>query len=134
MVYPDHASLRTATYSPHLFPGKARWLTFISEFNFKIKYKPDKSNILADTLSRRPDFEVRHQESVSRAKAQIESSTSAALKVYYVTSSLASEIKESHSQDEHYRLLLDHFGGRKVDLPSHLKVKLSCFSFSDYLL
>ena len=93
-------------------------LTFFSESNFRVEYKQGKSNVLADTLSRRPDFMARDQESVSRAKAQVESSTLAAMKVYHVTSSLASDIKECYSQDEHCRLLLDHFGGRKVNLPS----------------
>ena len=134
VVYTDHASLRTAINSPHLSPRMARWLTFFSEFNFKVEYKPGKSNVLADALSRRPDFEVRHQESVSSAKAQFQPSTLAAMKAYHVTSSLASEIKESYSQDDHCRLLLDHFGGRKVSLPSHLKAKLNRFSYSDGLL
>ncbi|CAI5701232.1 unnamed protein product [Peronospora effusa] len=134
VVYTDHASLRTAINSPHLSPRMARWLTFFSEFNFKVEYKPGKSNVLADALSRRPDFEERHQESVSRVKAQVESSTLAAMQVYHVTSSMASDIKECYRQDEHCRLLLDHFGGRKVTLPSHLKAKLNRFSYSDGLL
>ena len=124
VVYTDHASLRTAINSPHLSPRMARWVTFFSEFNFKVEYKPGKSNVLADALSRRPDFEARHQESVSRAKAQGESSILAAMKAYHVTSSMASDIKECYSQDEHCRLLLDHFGGRQVTLPSHLKREL----------
>ena len=124
VVYTDHASLRTAINSPHLSPRMARWLTFFSEFNFKVEYKPGKTNVLADALSRRPDFEVKHQESVSSAKAQIQPSTLAAMKAYQVTSSLASDIKESYSQDEHCHLLLDHFGGRKVYLPPHLHTLL----------
>ena len=89
---------------------------------------------MADALSRRLDFEARHQERMSRAKGQVESSTLAAMKVYHVTSSMASDIKECYSQDEHCRLLLDHFGGRKVTLPSHLKAKLNSFTYSDGLL
>ena len=134
VVFTDHASLRTAINSPHLSPRTARWLTFFSELNFKVEYKPSKTNVLADALQRRPDFEVRHQESVSSAKAQIQPSTLAAMKAYHMTSLLASDMKASYSQDEHCRLLLDYFGGRKVDLPSHLKAKLNRFSFSDGLL
>ena len=37
-------------------------------------------------------------------------------------------------QDEQCRLLTDHFGERKVNLPSHLKAKLNYFSYSDGLL
>ena len=34
-------------------------------------------------------------------------------------------------QDDRCRLLIDHFGGQKVNLPSHLKAKLKRFSYSD---
>ena len=37
-------------------------------------------------------------------------------------------------QDEHFRLLIDHFGGRKITLPSHLKAKLNHFSYSNGIL
>ena len=93
---------------------------FFSEFNFKVEYKPGKTNVMADALSRRPDFEERHQESVSSAKAQFQPSTLAAMKAYHVTSSLASDIKECYRKDEHCHLLLDHFSGRKVNRPLHL--------------
>ena len=83
---------------------------------------------MADALSGRPDFKKRHVEDVSRAKARIESSTLAALRVDHVTNNLASDIKKSYKQDEHCRLHIDHFGGRKVTLLSHLKVKLNRFS------
>jgi len=33
-VYTDHASLRTAMKSPHLFQHMARWLPFFAEYNF----------------------------------------------------------------------------------------------------
>ena len=51
-----------------------------------------------------------------------------------MTKTLASDIKESYIQDEHCRLLIDHFGGRKITLPSHLKADLNRFSYSDGLL
>ncbi|KAG3075796.1 hypothetical protein PI124_g19575 [Phytophthora idaei] len=37
----------------------ARWL--FSEYNFVVHYKPGKTNILADALSRRPVYEPRTQ-------------------------------------------------------------------------
>ncbi|KAE9003521.1 hypothetical protein PF011_g12870 [Phytophthora fragariae] len=58
-VYTDHASLRTAMKSPHLSQRMARWLSFFAEYNFVVHYKPGKNNILADALSRRPDYDPR---------------------------------------------------------------------------
>ncbi|POM81277.1 LOW QUALITY PROTEIN: Reverse transcriptase [Phytophthora palmivora] len=60
VIYTDHASLRTATYSPHLSQRMARWLSFFAEYNFRVEYKPGKLNVLADALSRRPDYELAH--------------------------------------------------------------------------
>ncbi|GMF15997.1 unnamed protein product [Phytophthora fragariaefolia] len=60
VVYTDHASLRTATKSPHLSQRMARWLSFFAEYNFRVEYKPGKLNVLADALSRRHDFELAH--------------------------------------------------------------------------
>ena len=38
VVDTDHASLRTATQSPHLSQRIARWLSFFAEYNFDVKY------------------------------------------------------------------------------------------------
>ncbi|POM69451.1 LOW QUALITY PROTEIN: Pol protein [Phytophthora palmivora] len=60
VIFTDHASLRTATNSPHLSQRMARWLSFFAEYNFRVEYKPGKLNVLADALSRRPDYELAH--------------------------------------------------------------------------
>ncbi|GMF47677.1 unnamed protein product [Phytophthora fragariaefolia] len=58
-VYTDHASLRTAMKSPHLSQRMARWLSFFTEYNFVVHYKPGKKNSLAVALSRCPDYDPR---------------------------------------------------------------------------
>ena len=63
---------------------------------------------------------------MSRTEARIESSTVASLRVDHVTNTMYSDIQKSYIQGEQCRLLLDHFGERKVTHPFHLKVKLNC--------
>ncbi|POM81173.1 Reverse transcriptase-RNase H-integrase [Phytophthora palmivora] len=38
VIFTDHASLRTATNSPHLSQRMARWLSFFAEYNFRVEY------------------------------------------------------------------------------------------------
>ncbi|GMF25862.1 unnamed protein product [Phytophthora fragariaefolia] len=38
----------------------ARWLSFFAKYNFTVEYKPGKQNVLADALSRRPEYELAH--------------------------------------------------------------------------
>ena len=45
VIYTDHASLRTATQSPHLSQRMARWISFFAEYNFEVKYKPGKQKL-----------------------------------------------------------------------------------------
>ena len=59
-VYTDHASLRKATQLPHFSQRIAWWIFFFAEYNFEVKYKPGKQSMLADALSRRPDYELAH--------------------------------------------------------------------------
>ncbi|POM65733.1 LOW QUALITY PROTEIN: Pol protein, partial [Phytophthora palmivora] len=51
VIYTDHASLRTATNSPHLSQQMARWLSFFAEYNLRVEYKSGKLNVLAEALS-----------------------------------------------------------------------------------
>ncbi|POM69251.1 LOW QUALITY PROTEIN: Putative retroelement, partial [Phytophthora palmivora] len=93
VIYTDHASLRTATSSPHLSQRMTRWLSFFAEYNFRVEYKPDKLNVLADALSRRPDYELAH---VSR-----------------VTTDLYDRIRLAYQEDENYTPLVQFLSDGK---------------------
>lgn len=61
-VLTDHKSLVYLQSQPHLSNRQVRWLEFLSLFNFTIQYKPGKTNLVADALSRRHDHEPLNSE------------------------------------------------------------------------
>ena len=118
IIYTDHASLRTAVNTPHLSQRMARWLSFFAEYNFRVEYKPGRENILADALSRRPDFE---------------NSSEVLASVTSVQSTLHDRIRSAYEQDEQCHHLLKYFK-QNISLPSRLEHKLHRFSCSEGLL
>jgi len=90
VIYTDHASLRTATQSPHLSHRMARWLSFFAEYNLEVKYKPGKQNALVDALSRRPDYELAH--------------------VTTLSSSILDLIRAAYARDDHCVAMLHDLG------------------------
>ena len=58
-LYTDHALLRTAIKSTQLFQQISSCLYFFFEFSFVAHYTPGTTNILADAISRRPDYDPR---------------------------------------------------------------------------
>ncbi|GMG17797.1 unnamed protein product [Phytophthora fragariaefolia] len=119
VIYTDHASLRTATQSPHLSQRMARWLSFFAEYNFEVKYKPGKQNALADALSRRPDYELAH--------------------VTTVMSSIPDLIGASYACDDMCVALLKALGSKAFEdsdseLSARLRARLHRYTFDGGLL
>jgi hypothetical protein len=55
-IYSDHQNLTYFKSPQNLNRRQARWSLYISEFDLKLVHIPGARNILADTLSRRPDL------------------------------------------------------------------------------
>jgi hypothetical protein len=53
-VISDHATLQTFMVNKNLNRRQARWAEFLSEFNFKITYRPGRLGTKPDALTRRP--------------------------------------------------------------------------------
>ena len=56
VVFSDHRNLQYFTTSKLLNRRQARWAMYLSEFDFKVVYRPGSKQILSDALSRRPDY------------------------------------------------------------------------------
>ncbi|KAG3017433.1 hypothetical protein PC121_g8591 [Phytophthora cactorum] len=98
VVYTDHASLRTAVKSPHISQRLARWLSFFAEYDFRVEYKPGRLNVVADALSRRPDYAVKTADAnrigVERVSAP--------------SSSLIDDVKAAYASDADAKQLLSY--------------------------
>ncbi|KAF1315473.1 Pol protein, partial [Globisporangium splendens] len=106
-IYTDHASLRTAVKTPHLSQRMARWFSFFAEYNFVVHYKPDKTNILADALSRRPDYDPKTKSEDTDGACRLCEDVQAI--AVQATTTVREEIVEGYKSDETCRDLLKYF-------------------------
>ena len=119
VIYTDHASLRTATQSPHLFQRMARWLSFYAEYNFEVKYKAGKQNALADALLRRPEYELAHVTTLSSAVTDL--------------------IRAAYAKDEQCVAVVRALGSEAfkdsdIELSARLRARLHRYSIDNGLL
>ncbi|KAF1326177.1 Pol protein, partial [Globisporangium splendens] len=106
-IYTDHASLRTAAKTPHLSQRMARWFSFFAEYNFVVHYKPGKTKILADALSRRPDYDPKTKsEGTDGACRLCEDVQAIAVRA---ATTVREEIVEGYKSDETCQDLLKYF-------------------------
>ncbi|KAL4118119.1 hypothetical protein PRIC2_010446 [Phytophthora ramorum] len=128
VVYTDHASLRTAIKSPHISQRMARWLTFFAEYNFQVEYKPGRLNVVADALSRRPDYAV--QEADANAVGVVRTTTP--------SSSLLDEVKAAYAHDADAKQLVEYFSTpsdkSRQKLAKHLRARVHRYRVHNGLL
>ncbi|KAE8886275.1 hypothetical protein PF002_g9384 [Phytophthora fragariae] len=122
-VYTDHASLRTAMKSPHISQRMARWLSFFAKYNFVVHYKPGKNNILADALSRRPDYDprslTRHQDIPDDDDDDDDCATCVTLGINATVSSpvlpLRQQIADAYEEDSFYAAIVRYLRNPTAD-------------------
>ncbi|KAE9083768.1 hypothetical protein PF007_g21775 [Phytophthora fragariae] len=128
VVYTDHASLRTAIKSPHISQRMARWLSFFAEYNFQVEYKPGRLNVVANALSRRPDYAVHKAEANAIGVARTSTPTS----------SLLDDVRSAYSNDADAKQLLDYFAvpsdKSRQKLAKHLRARVHRYRVHNGLL
>ncbi|KAE9074397.1 hypothetical protein PF010_g24688 [Phytophthora fragariae] len=94
----------------------ARWLSFFAEYNFTVEYKPGKQNVLADALSRRPDYELAH--------------------LAYLESPLYELIREAYADDDDLAGLVEALSApnKAVELTARQRSRLHRYSVVEGLL
>ncbi|GMF64161.1 unnamed protein product [Phytophthora fragariaefolia] len=99
VVYTDHASLRTAIKSPHISQRMAQWLSFFAEYNFQVEYKPGRLNVVADALSRRPDYAVH----------KADANTIGVVRTSTPSSSLLDDVRSAYANNADAKQLINYF-------------------------
>ncbi|KAG3236068.1 hypothetical protein PI124_g18912 [Phytophthora idaei] len=128
VIYTDHASLRTAVKSPHISQRMARWLSFFAEYDFRVEYKPGRLNVVADALSRRPDYAVKTADAnrigVERVSAP--------------SSSLIDDVKAAYASDADAKQLLSYVSAppdeARRKLAPHLRARAHRYRVREGLL
>ncbi|KAG2782475.1 hypothetical protein Pcac1_g7555 [Phytophthora cactorum] len=98
VVYTDHGSRQTAVKSPHISQQMARWLSLFAEYDFRVEYKPGRLNVVADALSRRPDYAVN---TADANRIGVES-------VSAPSSTLIDDVKAAYASDADAKQLLSY--------------------------
>ncbi|KAG3165643.1 hypothetical protein PC128_g19873 [Phytophthora cactorum] len=128
VVYTDHASLWSAVKSPHISQRMARWLSFFAEYNFQDEYKSGRLNVVADALSRRPDYAAK---TADANQIGVES-------VSAPSSSLIDDVKASCASDADAKQLLSYASTPSDDarrkLAPHLQARAHRYRVHEGLL
>jgi transposase InsO family protein len=122
LIHTDHHSLRYLDTQPSLSKRQARWMETLAEFDYTIKYKPGKTNSVADVLSRRPQDEP----------------TITLLDIDSLSTSNKDAIRHAYKQDKDFKDIFQTLQNRKRDpntpISPNQTQRLKHFTLRDGLL
>ncbi|KAE9356726.1 hypothetical protein PR003_g2163 [Phytophthora rubi] len=106
----------------------ARWLSFFAEYNFQVEYKPGRLNVVADALSRRPDYAVHKADANAIGVARTSTPSS----------SLLDDVRSAYTDDADATQLLDYFAApsdkSRQKLAKHLRARVHRYRVHNVLL
>jgi hypothetical protein len=108
-VYTDHKNLEYFASTKVLTRRQARWAEFLSEFWFKVIYRPGRLNTKADVLSRRRDYTDKEGSETPQinffkpGQWVVDSARIAATKVYQLPGTFVDRLKAAASEDKDWQ-------------------------------
>ena len=98
LLLSDHRSLQHLNTQPNLTDRQARWVEKLSDFEFRIEYLKGKLNGVADSLSRRSDFEA--EAAAERAAADAKDLSDEPPRVRIVSATETVSTTDTNEQEE----------------------------------
>ncbi|KAG4052114.1 hypothetical protein PC123_g12670 [Phytophthora cactorum] len=115
--------------SPHISQRMARWLSFFAEYDFQVEYKPGRLNVVADALSRRPDYAVKTADDANQIGVE---------RVSAPSSSLIDDVKAAYASDTGAKQLLSYASAASDEarrkLAPHLRARAHRYRVHEGLL
>ena len=111
-AYTDHESLTHWQKYRNITGRKARWVALLDEFPVEILYRPGSSNIVADTLSRRPDHQANALSVTQGPNWQ-------------------ARIAEGYKNDDLFQLLVAHFRNPEAPVPAEIISIIPRYHYDD---